>query len=149
MEENMQNLKKTLLIVLAVLLAGILSSCGGSKETVLSGEERDSVLAYSEAKTDNLMAGLNAGDYAVFSRDFEQDMLNAMPQSGFEKMKKGRDAKLGSYLSRQVNKVTLSESGKFVAVIYNAVFEKDGAVSMRVVFRADDPHQVSGLWFNK
>ena len=145
----MQNLKKTRVILLAVLLAGVLSACGGAKETVISGEERDSVLAYSEAKTDNLLAGLNAGDYAVFSKEFDHDMLKAMPQSGFEKLKTDRDARLGSYLSRQVNQVTLSESGKFVAVIYDAVFEKDDAVSMRVVFRAEEPHQISGLWFNK
>jgi hypothetical protein len=34
-------------------------------------------------------------------------------------------------------------------VVYTAKFEKDDNVTVRVVFRAEDPHQISGLWFNK
>jgi major membrane immunogen (membrane-anchored lipoprotein) len=142
-------MKKTLFLLLAVVLASLLTACGGAKETELSGEEKDAVLAYSEAKTENMMAGMKAGDYAAFSQDFDQPMLDAMPQEAFVKLKQDYDGKLGAYVSRKVNRVMQSQSGKFVAVIYDAVFEKDDAVSMRVVFRADDPHQISGLWFNK
>lgn len=145
----MKTMKRNLVLLLAMLLAGLLAACGGTKETVLSGTDQETVLAYSEAKTDTLMAGMNANDYAAFSADFDPDMLNAMPQSAFEKFKKGYDDKLGAYVSRSVNRVTRSQSGKFVAVVYDAVFEKDDAVTMRVVFRAEDPHLVSGLWFDK
>jgi hypothetical protein len=34
-------------------------------------------------------------------------------------------------------------------VIYDARFTKDDAVTMRVVFRAAQPHEISGLWFDK
>jgi hypothetical protein len=142
-------MKKIFALALAIGFAALLTACGGSKETTLSGQEKEAVLAYSEAKTDSVMEGMKTGDYAAFSKDFDQDMLNAMPQASFEKLKQDYDGRLGAYVSRQVNKVTLSESGKFVAVVYDAVFEKDKNVSMRVVFRADDPHQVSGLWFSK
>ena len=142
-------MKKTLFLLLAIVLASLLMACGGAKETELSGEEKDAVLAYSEAKTENMMAGMKAGDYAVFSQDFDQAMLNAMSSDAFGKLKQNYDGKLGTYVSRKVNRVMQSESGKFVAVVYDAVFEKDDAVSVRVVFRADDPHQISGLWFNK
>jgi thymidine phosphorylase len=74
-------------------------------------------------------------------------MLNAMTKDQFDAMKKDRDAKLGLYVSRQVNSVV--QDGEFYAVIYDAKFEKDDAVVMRVVFRIAEPHQVSGLWFNK
>jgi hypothetical protein len=142
-------MKKTLILLLAIVFAGLLTACGGAKETELSGEERDAVLAYSEAKTENMMAGMKTGDYAAFSQDFDQAMLDAMSQAAFGKLKQDYDGKLGAYVSRKVNRVMQSQSGKFVAVVYDAVFEKDDAVSMRVVFRADDPHQISGLWFNK
>jgi hypothetical protein len=56
-------------------------------------------------------------------------------------------AKLGGYVSRTVNRVV--KSGDFYAIIYDAVFEKDGAVAFRVVVRVAEPHEVSGLWFNK
>ena len=107
----------------------------------------DAVLAYSEAKTDNLLAGMNANDYPMFSRDFDRQMLNAMPQTQFNSLKKDRDDKLGLYLSRKVNSVVLQDG--FYSVIYNAKFEKDDAVSVRVVFREREPHEISGLWFNK
>lgn len=141
--------KSTLVYLLATLLAGLLAACGGAKETVLSGEEKEAVLAFSEAKTENLMAGMKSGDYAAFSQDFDQAMLKAMSEQAFGKFKQDYDGRLGAYVSRQVNRVTQSDSGKFVAVVYDAVFEKDEAVTMRVVFRADDPHEISGLWFNK
>ena len=141
--------KKSLVLLLAVVLASLSSACGGPRETPLSGAEKEAVLTFSEAKTDNLMTGMKAGDYAAFSKNFDQAMLDAMPQTAFEKFKQEYDGKLGAYVSRQVNTVNKSGSGKFVAVVYDTVFEKDDAVTMRVVFRADDPHEISGLWFNK
>jgi major membrane immunogen (membrane-anchored lipoprotein) len=142
----MKTQKKIYVLMLIVLLASLLAGCG-SKTTTLTGAERDAVLAYSEAQTDNLMAGMNAGDYAMFSKDFDQAMLTAMSQSQFDTLKKDRDAKLGLYISRQVNSVV--QNGDFYTVTYDAKFEKDAAVVMRVVFRVAESHQISGLWFNK
>jgi len=138
--------KKNYVLLLAVLVISLLAGCGSS-ETTLTGADAEAVLAFSEAKTDNLLAGMNAKDYTVFSKDFDQQMLNAMTQSQFDSLKKDRDEKLGLYVSRQVNRVELS--GDFYAVIYDAVFEKDDAVTVRLVFRIAEPHEISGLWFNK
>lgn len=140
-------MKKIYVLVLAGLLVSFLAGCGGSQGTTLSGADQDAVLAYSEAISDNLLAGMNANDYAAFSKDFDQDMLNAMTQTEFDKLKKDRDTKLGLYVSRAVNSVV--QTGDFVAVIYDAKFEKDDAVTVRIVFRVADPHEVSGLWFSK
>lgn len=129
-----------------VYIASLMAACAPA-ETVVIGEERDAVLAFSEAKTDNLLNGMNANDYAAFSQDFDAEMRNAMPQSGFDALKKDRDETLGLYVSRSVNRVV--KDGDFYAVIYDAVFEKDDAVSIRVVFRIAEPHEVSGLWFSK
>ena len=142
-------MKKIAVVMLAVVLAGLLSACGGSNETPVTGEAKEAVLAYSEAKTENLLSGMNAGDYAAFSKDFDQDMLNAMTEEEFTKLKKDRDNTLGQYVSRQVKDVMQSPSGDFIAVVYDAAFEKEEAVTMRVVFRAEEPNQISGLWFNK
>jgi hypothetical protein len=139
------NMKKTFCL-LVVLVMVLLAGCG-ARQALLSGEEREAVLAYSEPKTDNLTAGMNANDYAVFSKDFDSQMLEAMDQPRFESFKKDRDGKLGAYVSRQVNSVI--NQGEFISVIYDTVFEKDDKVVMRVVFRAAEPHQISGLWFDK
>ncbi|HRJ56901.1 MAG TPA: DUF3887 domain-containing protein [Anaerolineales bacterium] len=139
-------MKKIHVLLLIVYIASLMTACAPA-ETVVIGEERDAVLAFSEAKTDNLLNGMNANDYAVFSQDFDAEMRNAMPQSGFDALKKDRDETLGLYVSRSVNRVV--KDGDFYAVIYDAVFEKDDAVSIRVVFRIAEPHEVSGLWFSK
>jgi hypothetical protein len=133
-------------LFLVVIIISLLASCGSQGKT-LNDTEKDAVLAFSEAKTDNLLAGMNANDYAMFSRDFDRQMLNAMSQTQFDSLKKDRDAKLGLYVSRKVNSVVLQDG--FYSVIYDAKFEKDDAVSVRVVFRESEPHEISGLWFNK
>ena len=141
---NVDNITARLLLV--VLALSLLAGCG-SQVTTVTGDDGDAVLALSEAKSDNLLAGMNAGDYAMFSQDFDEGMLNAMPQAAFDALKEDRDAKLGPYVSREVNSVV--QDGDFYTVIYDAKFEKDDAVTVRVVFRAADPHEISGLWFNK
>jgi len=138
--------KSIRILLFVVLLSISLVGCGSSK-TELTGTDKDAVLAFSEVKTDTLLSGMNNNDYAAFSQDFDADMLTAMPQTQFDAIKKDRDTKLGLYISREVSSVVLV--GEFYAVNYAAKFEKDDNVVVRVTFRVAEPHQVSGLWFNK
>ena len=132
--------------VISIVFLALLVGCG-SQGTILTGADRDTVLGFTEAKTDNLLAGMNESNYAMFSMDFDSAMLSGITQAGFVDMKKDRDAKLGLYVSRQVNSVI--KQGAYYVVIYDAIFEKDDAVVVRVVFNIEEPHQISGLWFNK
>ena len=138
---------KQYLSILLALLGGcllLLAGCSGSQ--VITGAERDQVLAYAEAKTDNLLAGFNANDYAMFSRDFDDQMLKALTASAFAQTRNQIVPKLGRYVSRQVDHV--EETGGFIVVFYNAKFEHADGVTVRVVFDTDAKHQISGLWFN-
>ena len=137
--------KSILILLFVVLLSISLVGCSSSK--TVTGTEKDTVLAFSEAKTDTLLSGMNDKDYAAFSQDFDAEMLAAMPQAQFDSLKKDRDSKLGLYISREVSSVVLV--GEFYAVNYIAKFEKDDNVGVRVTFRVAEPNQVSGLWFNK
>ena len=130
------------------LLAGVLlllAGCAASAQ-VITGAERDQVLAYAEAKTDNVMAGFNADDYATFSRDFDDQMLKALTPTAFQQTRTQVVGKLGRYVSRQVDHV--EQTGNFIVVFYNAKFEQADGVTVRVVFDTDAKHLVSGLWFN-
>jgi len=141
-------MKKILSMLLAACLAGLLTACISPGGKILSGDDKEAVLAFSEAKTDNLMAGLNSGDYAVFSKDLDKNMLNALPEGSFHALRGDRDAKLGKYVSRTVQDVYKTNKD-FYTVIYNAEFEKSGDVVMRVIFHTQEPHEISGLWFNQ
>jgi len=138
---------KILVLLPAVCLAGVATGCQTAGGTKLSGAEKDADLAFREAKSDNLMAGLQAGDDAVFSKDFDTDMPTAMSPDQFKILKRDRDARLGPYVSRKVKDVYQRDD--FYTVIDETVFEADNAVIMRVVFRAVEPQEVSGLWFDK
>ena len=134
-----------LLITLSAMLV-LLAGCGGVAKTV-SDEVKASVLAFGEPKTDTLLAGLKEGDYAKFSADFDDDMLAALTEAKFADLKTDRDIALGNYVSREV--VNVTQDGDFYTVFYLAQFEKQSDVIMRVVFRVEEPHQISGLWFSK
>ena len=143
-------MKKILVLLLA---AGLLSALTAYRHkspsgTMLSAAEQEAVLAFSEVETDNLMKGLNSGDYAVFSRDFSQAMLQALPRSRFVQWQHERESKLGWYLRREVQGMVKRSDGTYT-VIYQASFQFNDDVLMRVVFRAEHPHQISGLWLEK
>jgi hypothetical protein len=113
--------------------------------TPLAGAERDAVLAYSEPLGDNLLAGFNAGDYAQFSRDFDDAMLKAIPASGLESTRTQVVGKIGQYVSREVTSVT--PQGTYLVVIYNAKFEQEDNVTVTITYGSAEPHKISGLWF--
>ena len=111
-------------------------------ERTLSGVERAAVLAFSEAITDNMFAGLAANDYAAFSRDFDNDMYERAPATEFSAWKEGLEEVIGAYLSRNVDKVT--QSDEFYVVTYQATFEKEEPVTVTIAFHASD-HSIALL----
>jgi hypothetical protein len=138
-------LLKALTVLFALILIIALAACAAQAKLV-TGAERDAVLAYSEAKTDSLLTGLNNDDYAAFSRDFDDAMKGAITAANFPDLRQKVNGKIGNYVSRQIARV--EQSGEFYAVIYTAKFEGDDPVTVRVVFRVTEPHAVSGLWFD-
>jgi hypothetical protein len=134
-------------LLLVVLLAGLLAGCNtGPRPVLLEGQERDDILAKVEPLTDEIFAGMNARDYALFSRNFDPKMKAAMDEYAFLAMVDDIQGKVGPVVSREVRKV--ERVGEFIAVTYNARFEQEESVSWRVVVRPGDPLQVSGLWYD-
>lgn len=130
-------------IVLGLVLSAVvwLTAC----ERVLVGSERDAVLAFSEITTDNMLAGLAANDYAAFSRDMDPDMRQEIPLAGFAAWKQNVDAGLGTYLDRQIAKVTRAD--EFYVVTYDARFERADLVKFTVVLHSSEPHQIALVGF--
>ena len=127
-----------------ILVIGLAACSSGVQ--VLSGADREAVLAYAEPLTDNLLAGFNAGDYPAFSRDFSAKMREALNESGFATTRAGIVDKIGKYVSRDVSRVV--KQGGFIVVIYSASFEQEDGVTVRVVFEPAGEHRITGLWFD-
>jgi hypothetical protein len=137
-------------LVNAFLAGLILLSIAGltacqSQERILPAAESEAVLSYAEAKTTNMMAGLQSGDYAVFSRDFDDAMRGALPADKFAAFRDDTRAKIGDLQSRTVDSVR--QNGDYVAVVYIARFTANDNVTLRVVFRVAAPHQIAGLFY--
>jgi len=118
--------KIMLILSLGVLLS--LTAC----EWELSGQKREAVLSFSDAITDNLLAGLAANDYPLFSQDFDQEMLEVLPVSRFEAWKVDMDEKIGDCLSREVERVTRAD--EFYVVTYQVECTKALHVTVEIAF---------------
>lgn len=136
---------------LVLLTVVVLSGCSIFKAPLtetetLEGAQRDAVLTYATPKADNLIDGLVAGDYAVFSTDFSATMKQGMDQLAFEELLEMFSTRLGSLQSYDISVVLQDE--KHTTVAYKMIFDKDDAVVMRVVFANNEAHQIDGLWFD-
>lgn len=140
----MTNKKLILWMIMVSLAAALLAGCG-QQAKVLEGTEREDVLAYTEEKTDNLLAGMNDQDYAAFSRDFNARMSQAIPEASFSSLLTSITGKIGKYVSREVTSVNLGNG--IVTVIYNAKFEQEDDVTITATYETKDDHQLSGLYF--
>ncbi|MFA7562072.1 MAG: DUF3887 domain-containing protein [Methanoculleus sp.] len=133
-------------ILVVLILVVSVSGCIG-QETVISGEEAAEVLAYADPAAENLLTGLNEGNYAAYSRDFSAEMREAIDETVFEQNREFVVSRIGFYKSRDDPVVT--EVGDYVAVTYRAKFEREDGVVLRFAFKEDDPaHRLHGLWFN-
>ena len=133
-------LKLSLMLVLLLVTAG----CGGAQP--LSEEQQAAVLEFSEPMADNLLLAMNAGDYTLFARDLDEAMLTSIDAAGFDDMRAQINGKIGDYLSREVTSVTMAQG--FYIVVYTARYELDEPVAIRLVFHVDEPHLITGLWFD-
>ena len=114
-------MKKFLLLLPVVCLCSMLTACRPPvpSGSMLSVADQKAILAFSEPEIDNMLEGLKTGDYDVFSQDFSEEMLQAMPREEFEQWKKERDDRLGWYLRREVEGMVQRSDGTYT-VIYQA-----------------------------
>ena len=72
---------------------------------------------------------MNEGDYVGFSKDFSEEMKEAMTLQKFVDLKG-------------------IEMGEYVAIYFSAKFRNEENVPVEIVFKKDDKtHKVYGLWF--
>ncbi len=134
------------IVILLIALAVTLGACTPApKVTTLTGADKDAVLVYSESMTAGLLAGLNAGDYAQFSKDFNDAMKQGIPESNFANMRQQITGKLGAYVSREVKLV--EQVNDNIRITYSAKFEQEDGVTMQVIYTGGEPHKVTGLFF--
>lgn len=133
-------MKKYMVIALGItLMALLLSICSCSKTPPPD---------YSEAVAENILQGINKGDYALYSEHFDEAMKNAIPESAFKQMSANIKEKIGDYVSKEY--AAVQKQRAYTSVFYVCKFTREsGEVTVKVVFsQIDSKTYVSGLWMD-
>jgi hypothetical protein len=136
-------MKKKLKSFWIVLISAIILIAGCSApapKVVIPTNFKETAIPMAE----NLVAGLDKQDYTIFTRDFDEKMVNALPTTAMTELRKLLWDQNGNYHSMEIKQV-LTQKG-FIVTIFNLVFEK-GDLDMQLVFSSEPPYKISGLFF--
>jgi hypothetical protein len=122
-----------LLVVLSLLAVG----CGPASPAALSNDE---VLTL----TGEILTAMDAGDYAAFSRDFSDEMLDAFTEDQFTQLRDLLQSNSGNFVS--TGKLSLSNKQEFALYRIICTYELEDVV-VTIVFKVDGT-QVDGLFFD-
>lgn len=133
-----------------VLLAGcllvlLLTACGGPQ--ALPDDEAQAFAEQVAPLTENLLTALSDGDEAAYTRDMDATMEGVSSGDKFIEVYEAVIGKIGKYVSAEMTQVL--EQGKYRIVIYDAQFENEEHVAVRVVYDVSGAQPlVAGLWFD-
>jgi hypothetical protein len=137
------NRKISRLLVAAVVFLLALTACLPGKG--ITDADQEAVLAYVEPITDRVLDGIESGDFALFSQDFNDQMLEVSTEESFQQLRDLLSTKVGTYQSREVSSVR--DVDGTLLVIYTAVYSKAKQVVIQISVTGSEPHQVAGLYF--
>lgn len=129
-----------------LLVLFLLAGCGNLAR-VLPSEEAEVFAAQVDGLSENLLAGLSERDYRAYTRDMDAQMLEASSEAQFAQAYETIIGRIGRYVSREM--VQVVEQGQYRTVVYDARFEREEHVTVRVVFDVSGASPlVSGLWLD-
>ena len=137
----------TCAMIVAVIVAVAISS-GCMEKSGVEVADVGQVRGYADPVTEQILAAMNGGDYAMYSEDFDQTMKNAMTETVFVETNAVIKSKIGDYVSKEFWKAESKD--QYTIVHYKAKFTDEPAeVTVRVVFQEiSGEMKVSGLWFD-
>jgi len=106
------------------------------------------VREYADPITENILLGMNEGNYTKYSEQFDQTMKNAMPEAVFNETNAIIQSKIGDYVSKKFWKVESKD--QFTIAYYKAKFTQEPEdVIVKVIFQEImGEMNVSGLWLD-
>lgn len=137
-------MKALRIVLIGIILLLALSACLPGKG--VKGADQEAVLTYVEPIADNILNGIEANDYAIFSQNFNDQMLKGITEESFQQLRDMLSSKVGSFQSRQVSSVRDIEGT--ILVIYTAVYSNAKQVVIQLSVTGSEPHQVTGLYFD-
>jgi len=130
--------KKSLIVILVVVLvAFMVVGIGGCSK----------VSGVTTPITENILAGINARDYAVFSKDFDDRLKVELSADNFDEVLAAIDEGYGTYQEGTLKFQGFNIENDITTANYVADFTKKSGVSVQTVIqKTGDTILVVGFW---
>jgi len=111
------------------------------------GQNDKEVQAIANPILDGLLTGFSNGNYALYSKNFDDTLKDAIPEKKFKQVRANILQKLGKYQSRTY--LGFEQKGNFTVVLWKGRFSKveDDVTIKLVVSKRGNKVLVLGLWF--
>ena len=107
------------------------------------------VAAYADPATENILIAMNDGDYASFSKDFDDTMKSELSEDAFPDFVASVNGQVGDYIADSKDFKGFNTSNGITTTEYMIDFEAMEDVALEVIFqKIDGKMMVVGLWFN-
>ena len=111
------------------------------------GTDDRQVKAVAEPILNNLLAAFKDGNYAQYSRDFDEAMREAIPEKKFQQVRDNLTEKLGKFKSKKY--LGFLNQQPHTIVLWKAAFDgtQNDILIKLVLSKRQDKVAVAGLWF--
>lgn len=125
-----------------LLIAAALAGCGTGPV------DEEKVRRYADPMTENVLTAVNEGSYEKFSRDFDQQMKNSLPEQTFMEFSDDTRSKIGAYLAKEF--LRAGRQDQYTVVYYRAQFtgEKEDVIIKVVFSEAGGRELLSGFFMD-
>ena len=133
--------------LLTLLLISVFCVAGCAQPVQVSSAEAASYSTSVDEIVENCLDGLSENDFEKHTRDFDSAMLEVVDPASFPQAYADIIEVIGTYDSKELSGVF--DQAEFRIVVYKARFAKEEDVTVRFVFRKDNPdRKISGMWFD-
>jgi len=108
------------------------------------------VREYADPMTENLLIGRNEKNYEKYSKDFSDEMKEAVSEEKFLESINLIEGKIGKYIENSKKFDSATKNNKYIIVIYKAKFTNESSnVTVRVVFEdVNGEMKISGEFYD-
>jgi hypothetical protein len=137
-------MRKLVIGILPVIALILLTIPAGADPVATNDKEVKSI---AEPIVDNLLKGFNEGNYAEYSKNFDEAMLEAIPEKKFQQVRKDILKKLGKFKNKKY--LGFLNQSPYTIVLWKGAFggTKNDILIKLVLSKRQDKVFVTGLWF--
>jgi hypothetical protein len=140
--------KLVLVIVVLILSTDFISACTpSSAEPQVSPLTESEVRAFADSVAENILQAMNTGNYTQYTRDFDEQFKENLPEERFVAVNAYRTDAIGNYVSKDYWKMKKDTK---ITVVYRTIFtDEPSTVFVTFYFKnISGKAYVDGIFFD-